>query len=597
MDKLTVEQTIRTSTYKPAAVVEQKQTTNLGGYAISFEELLQRVGARLDHAFSAADATSGFVNNRKDAAPKEDVRDSSSKRDSDSDRKPRSTARDDRSDDRTAAATNKPDADVRRDDTLSPTRDDNTSANNSDSRGDREHAARDTDTKSSQDDSGSRTSKNDAADNTGKNNGDDGANRQAGQGDDKTPDAVVGQGEVVQQAVVDQAATVLAAAIFNQNANTNSDAGDVDVDQQVGPVNAAAQGMAAQAATQVGRKGVHNKQDNTHLNGAAQKAAEAAAQQAAAAAAAGKPDAVKDQAAQLSRMIGSENRADVTVNVTDEKTQLTSKPSYTVTTDASLVAKERGADTHSGTQQQGGQQQNPNGQSAQQLQAAMQQQGQTAQPGQAAGTQQGGGVINAASANGGALSGAAQSSGASSVHAGGSESLGTAAQSTTTSQQSQQAREAAPQQQPQRSAALSGAVIDQISVKITKALQTGTDRISIHLKPSELGRVDVKLEMTHDGRVMTVVSAEKQDTLDLLRRDSSELQRALADAGLQSGDMEFNLQGQEKQTAEGENNGEDKSASNQVDVTAEDTAQNPDGDVLNAWESGIYFNGRLDMRA
>lgn len=597
MDKLSVEQTIRGTTYTPATAAVQKQTTNLGGYAISFEELLQRVGARLDNAFSAADTSSGLINNKKDAAPREDVRDNSSKRDSDNDRKPRSTARDDRNDDRAAPATSKLDIDTRRDDSISATRDDNAGAAHSDGRGEREHAARDTDAKSSQDDTDSKTSKSDTAGESGQSGaGNDSAKGQSGKNDDQTAGAMVDQGAVTQQAVGAQAAAVLAAAIFNQNAAANTNTGDVAADQQVGQVNEAVQGMAAQAASQEGRKGVHNNQANTHQNGAAQKAAEAAAQQAAAAAGGTKPDAVKDQAAQLSRMIGTENRADVTVNVTDEKTQLTSKPTYTVTTDASLVAKERGADTHSGAQQQGGQQQNPNGQAAQQLQTALQQQGQAAQPGQATGAQQGG-AINAAGANGGALSGAAQSGGASSAHAGGSEALGTASQSTTTSLQSQQAREAAPQHQPQRAATLSGAVVDQISVKITKALQAGTDRISIHLKPSELGRVDVKLEMTHDGRVMTVVSAEKQDTLDLLRRDSSELQRALADAGLQSGDMEFNLQGQEKQTAEGEDTGNGKSASDQADVTAEDAAQNPEGDVLNAWESGIFFNGRLDMRA
>lgn len=597
MEKLSVEQTIRTSTYKPAAVAAPKQATNLGGYAISFEELLQRVGARLDHAFSAADASSGLVSSKKDAAPKEDVRDTSSKRDSDSDRKPRSSVRDDRNDDRTTSATNKVDVDTRRDDTLSATRDDSNGSDSSDNRGDRDHAARDTDTKVSQDDSGSKSSKNDAAADSGQSNGDDGANRQTGNNDKQTADAVVGQGEVIQQAVVDQAATVLAAAIFNQAANNNTDANDVAVDQQVGPANQAAQGMAAQAASQEGRKGVHNKQGNTHLNGGAQQAAAAAAQQAAAAAAGAKPDAVKDQAAQLSRMIGANNRADVTVNVTDKNTQLTSKPTYTVTTDASLVAKERGTDTHGGGQQQGGQQQNPNGQAAQLLQTALQQQGQAAQQGQAGAAQQGGGAMNAAGANGGALSGAVQTAGGGTIHAGGSEALGTASQATTTTQQAQHAREATPQQQTQRAASLSGAVVDQISVKITKALQSGTDRISIHLKPSELGRVDVKLEMTHDGRVMTVVSAEKQDTLDLLRRDSSELQRALADAGLQSGDMEFNLQGQEKQTAEGENNGDGKSSADQAALTAEEDPNNPGGDVLNAWESGIYFNGRLDMRA
>ena len=80
----------------------------------------------------------------------------------------------------------------------------------------------------------------------------------------------------------------------------------------------------------------------------------------------------------------------------------------------------------------------------------------------------------------------------------------------------------------------------------------------------------------------------------MLRRDSSELQKALAEAGLESGDMEFNLQGQEQQSAEAEGDG--TPGSGDADVAEEGETDVNDG-VMSAWESGIFANGRLDMRA
>ncbi|MCK5777652.1 MAG: flagellar hook-length control protein FliK, partial [Rhodospirillales bacterium] len=202
----------------------------------------------------------------------------------------------------------------------------------------------------------------------------------------------------------------------------------------------------------------------------------------------------------------------------------------------------------------------------------------------------------------GAAATSVQSGSGGAQHAGGNEPLNNTSQTANggqQTQQTQQTRETQPQhqtQQAQRANAQGGSVTEQVSVKITKALQAGTDKISIQLKPSDLGRVDVKMELTHDGRVMTVVTAEKQDTLDLLRRDSSELQKALADAGLQSGDMEFNLKGQEQQSAEAEGDGASGTSNGEADLAEEAETDINDG-VMSAWESGIFANGRVDMRA
>jgi hypothetical protein len=85
----------------------------------------------------------------------------------------------------------------------------------------------------------------------------------------------------------------------------------------------------------------------------------------------------------------------------------------------------------------------------------------------------------------------------------------------------------------------------QVAINLKQAAQAGTDHIEIQLKPASLGAIDVKLNLTHDGRITAVISADRSDTLHLLRQDSSGLEQALRDAGLQadSSSLSFNLRG------------------------------------------------------
>jgi len=86
---------------------------------------------------------------------------------------------------------------------------------------------------------------------------------------------------------------------------------------------------------------------------------------------------------------------------------------------------------------------------------------------------------------------------------------------------------------------------EQVAVHLAHAVKEGLDRISIHLKPAVLGRIDVELNLHHDGRVLAVVMAERPETLDLLQRDARELARALQDAGLKADahSLHFGLRG------------------------------------------------------
>jgi hypothetical protein len=94
---------------------------------------------------------------------------------------------------------------------------------------------------------------------------------------------------------------------------------------------------------------------------------------------------------------------------------------------------------------------------------------------------------------------------------------------------------------PQLPSAVTQQVIAQIQVRADKS-----STISVQLTPAELGQVEIRLNIQKDGQVHTVVMADKPETLALLQKDSSQLERSLQGAGLNasSENMSFNLRDQ-----------------------------------------------------
>ena len=82
-----------------------------------------------------------------------------------------------------------------------------------------------------------------------------------------------------------------------------------------------------------------------------------------------------------------------------------------------------------------------------------------------------------------------------------------------------------------------------------RAGQAGKKRFEIRLDPPELGRIDVRLEIDSDGQVKSRLIVERSETLDMLRRDAPQLERALQQAGLKTSDnaLEFSLRHQAPQ--------------------------------------------------
>nr|WP_295669855.1 flagellar hook-length control protein FliK [Sphingomonas sp.] len=62
----------------------------------------------------------------------------------------------------------------------------------------------------------------------------------------------------------------------------------------------------------------------------------------------------------------------------------------------------------------------------------------------------------------------------------------------------------------------------------------GGETITLRLNPVDMGRIEVKLSFDDRGTLRAIVSADNPAALDMLRRDSADLGRALTDAGVRA---------------------------------------------------------------
>jgi flagellar hook-length control protein FliK len=95
--------------------------------------------------------------------------------------------------------------------------------------------------------------------------------------------------------------------------------------------------------------------------------------------------------------------------------------------------------------------------------------------------------------------------------------------------------------------------VNALAVTIASKNEAGLKHFDIRLDPPELGRVDVRLSLDDAGKAQASLAVEKPQTLELLQKDSSNLERALKDAGLDlsQNSLNFSLKGQQQQSGNG----------------------------------------------
>lgn len=82
--------------------------------------------------------------------------------------------------------------------------------------------------------------------------------------------------------------------------------------------------------------------------------------------------------------------------------------------------------------------------------------------------------------------------------------------------------------------AKSGQMGADIGTEIAKVLRGDGESLLIRLDPRELGRVDVRLSFDKEGVLRAVMSVDSPVALEMLRRESGDLNRSLSEAGVRS---------------------------------------------------------------
>lgn len=134
--------------------------------------------------------------------------------------------------------------------------------------------------------------------------------------------------------------------------------------------------------------------------------------------------------------------------------------------------------------------------------------------------------------------------------------------------------------------------VEQVIFQLNRNVKSGNDQLSLQLNPTELGRVNIKLNINADGKVQGTVVASNPATLDLLLKDVRSLERALQDAGLRadSGSLQFSLGGQ----------GQSDNASGQPSSPKNSNTSDPfidaDGTLFDSNETYVVTPGRVNLR-
>ena len=134
----------------------------------------------------------------------------------------------------------------------------------------------------------------------------------------------------------------------------------------------------------------------------------------------------------------------------------------------------------------------------------------------------------------------------------------------------------------------------QVAVHIVRAVADGVSRFNVQLQPAELGRVEVKMEISRDGAVRAMVVADRQETVDQLQRDSRALERALQEAGLKadSQNLHFSLRGGQNGHAMSENRTSiGNSGNGEADIT-----EVSESALAVHWSNVAGSTGALDIR-
>ncbi len=128
--------------------------------------------------------------------------------------------------------------------------------------------------------------------------------------------------------------------------------------------------------------------------------------------------------------------------------------------------------------------------------------------------------------------------------------------------------------------------IEQIKVNITKSAVKGVDKIEIQLKPEDLGHIEIKMQISKDGKLQAHIISSRAETMDMLQKDMSSLEKAFNDAGFNTDEGSFSFSFREKNN---EQNNQEALRNFLGEILEQDTANS---DILTDMASGEHWDGK-----
>lgn len=96
--------------------------------------------------------------------------------------------------------------------------------------------------------------------------------------------------------------------------------------------------------------------------------------------------------------------------------------------------------------------------------------------------------------------------------------------------------------------------VEQVKVNIIKSAVKGVDSINVHLKPEELGRIEVKMQIK-DGKLHAQIISSRPETMEALQREAQVLEKAFNEAGFQTDENSLNFSCRNDGQQAGQNQG------------------------------------------
>lgn len=121
---------------------------------------------------------------------------------------------------------------------------------------------------------------------------------------------------------------------------------------------------------------------------------------------------------------------------------------------------------------------------------------------------------------------------------------------------------------------VSGVPIQAVPVEIGLKSLAGINRFDIRLDPDDLGQIEVRLDILDSGEVRAHIVVERPDALHSLQRETSQLERALEQAGLKTGDEGVSVSlRQQGQGEAGGRRGDERDGQGQTGATRKDNPE------------------------